>query len=436
MRRELSPQQTAGLLRQIGRSLPHSAAWRALPRIERERIRGATEQIAALLGQGEDSGDPYALALEDAPLPVDPTVSEINRRKGDQRIQSGLVGSTTQAAAPQGGATNANQAAFNAEAAMAGTRAAGNLIREVNFTAFVAELVQGVFKAIVQSSMDQMKAYAELVQSVVGSTNEFRDQNVDDSQAADHLQSRYPNIFQVSVGGDGQRKVTPRKQDFDSGELPSFAELGFGEPLTSLDQEFVDEKLIPAAKQDLSSSRQRMLATMVLMGINRIIVTDGRINAKVRFDFTAKDSVQRKAMAMDYANLGTTVVETEGGTTTNDAVPPDAEGKGGLAKSITTGAYAYVEKPEIKLTGMSQTTSQGELQSQAMMMGEVAINFRSETFPLEKMVDSGQMNRLQDLQAGRGTPPPLGPGQPPGSAALPAAAAPPSGTPNAAPAGA
>jgi hypothetical protein len=38
-----------------------------------------------------------------------------------------------------------------------------------------------------------------------------------------------------------------------------------------------------APLREKSSSRQQLLATMVLMGINRIVVTDGRISAKVTF---------------------------------------------------------------------------------------------------------------------------------------------------------
>ena len=42
---------------------------------------------------------------------------------------------------------------------------------------------------------------------------------------------------------------------------------------------------------------------MVLMGINRIVVTDGKIQAKIMYDFQARDNTrrQRSAAAMDYA---------------------------------------------------------------------------------------------------------------------------------------
>ncbi len=34
-----------------------------------------------------------------------------------------------------------------------------------------------------------------------------------------------------------------------------------------------------------------MLATLVMLGINRIVVTDGKISAKVMYDFQARDNM-------------------------------------------------------------------------------------------------------------------------------------------------
>ena len=47
----------------------------------------------------------------------------------------------------------------------------------------------------------------------------------------------------------------------------------------------------------MARSRQQMLSSMVILGINRIVVTDGLINAKVVFDFRASDEMMRDANA-------------------------------------------------------------------------------------------------------------------------------------------
>ena len=41
-------------------------------------------------------------------------------------------------------------------------------------------------------------------------------------------------------------------------------------------------------------------ATMVMMGINRIVVTDGKIQAKVMFDFQARDNRRYQASATQF----------------------------------------------------------------------------------------------------------------------------------------
>ena len=40
--------------------------------------------------------------------------------------------------------------------------------------------------------------------------------------------------------------------------------------MSSLDNENVEAQLMPAARQRIAKERQRLLATMVMMGINRL----------------------------------------------------------------------------------------------------------------------------------------------------------------------
>jgi len=72
---------------------------------------------------------------------------------------------------------------------------------------------------------------------VAKSLDEFVEQNISDNEARDLLVDRLPNFFRTPVKAKRQRVR-------------------------------------------LASSRQQLLATMVLMGINRIVVTKGRISAK------------------------------------------------------------------------------------------------------------------------------------------------------------
>src|SRR5205823_14603935 len=93
---------------------------------------------------------------------------------------------------------------FKAVAAREGAEVAGALLQKVNFPTFVASLIQGVFHAIVQASIEQMEAYGKLVASVAKSLNDFRDENVSDNQGRDHLVEQFPDLFKLGTadGGD------------------------------------------------------------------------------------------------------------------------------------------------------------------------------------------------------------------------------------------
>ena len=97
-------------------------------------------------------------------------------------------------------------------------------IEPVDFPAFVGTLIKGVFQAIVDASIQQMEAYAELVTDVTQSLDAFVKDN------------------------------------------------------TSTD------------RGHLTRAHRQLLSTMVLMGINRIVVTDGEINAPVQFQVMAEQT--------------------------------------------------------------------------------------------------------------------------------------------------
>jgi len=299
----------------------------------------------------------------------------------------------------------------------AGVTQAARMVKEINFPQFVASLIDGTFKAIVTSSIEQMKAYAEMVKSVSASLNDFKDKNTTDEEAQSSLVSRYPQLMQMQIV-DGVQKAVPRDDAFDA-EMPDFGkDLGMGENITSLDQETIDQKLVPAARDDLARGRQQLLATTILMGINRIIVTDGKINARIRFKFDAVEKKTTTATARDLAKMGDTVA-TQGTTTESGA------STGGFFYRSTGDDYQYnsstqtVTTPNIQVTSEIESNTDGTIKAGGEMFGEVSINFRSETFPLEKMVNTDQMMQLQTAQQGfRGTPGPV-----PGAAAPPAASA-------------
>ena len=85
-------------------------------------------------------------------------------------------------------------ASNTAAVARAMAEAEGATVRDVDFPAFVADLVHGVFEAIVDASIQQMEAYAEMVAGVAKTADRFREENVsaDDARSAFRPMAAFP----------------------------------------------------------------------------------------------------------------------------------------------------------------------------------------------------------------------------------------------------
>jgi hypothetical protein len=106
----------------------------------------------------------------------------------------------------------------------------------VDLPRFVSQLIAGVFQAAVDASIEQLEAYAALVNDVAKSVDAFGKDHVSAQRAEDRLIAKYGALLAPS------------------------------RPARTL-------------RGGLARQRQQLVATMVLMGINRIVVTDGKINA-------------------------------------------------------------------------------------------------------------------------------------------------------------
>ena len=305
---------------------------------------------------------------------------------------------------------------FKAQASREGARVAGVLLREVSFPQFVSGLITGVFDSIVDSSIKQMEAYGSMVASVAKSLNQFRDENVTANQGRDYLVEQHPETFMLDIDtGDafsegGGPRIRLRDGVDERTALEKVNRMPMeGGPMKSLDleDEQVEQRLVQAARTQLATSRQQLLATMVLMGINRIVVTDGRISAKVMYDFRAKEKFKRTATDFDYENFGTKTTsegeyesQREGPTRTYSSEGSgkdrevDYERRGG--SYYATGKYKSTSEPAVQLTSATAEATEAALQTRASLAGNVEVNFKSETFPLEKMADSFQIGQIQN----------------------------------------
>ena len=280
---------------------------------------------------------------------------------------------------------------------------AGALSDEIDFPAFVAGLIHGTFDAIVDASIRQMEAYSDLVSAVAKSVEQFTEDNVTLNQARDWLVQQYPQDLVLDLSGPP--KVLPKPAQGEDADQPRSPEWlkEFqldGEELTP---DLIEEQLVPKARSHVGQGRQQMLATMVLLGLNRVVVRDGSVSARLRFRASAADTAK-----VEYA------------------VSDDPQGGTGWGSRGSSG-YAL---PSTKVSTVGVNV-QSDSDLKAELFGEVKINFASETLPLDRFADEAKRTLLERrAKSGQPSAATAKAAPAPASAPLPpAAAAPPAATP-------
>jgi hypothetical protein len=301
------------------------------------------------------------------------------------------------APAPVGGATPAPTDGSSAGGgASTPTGRAGEVARAtlnaIDFPSFIASLIQGTFKAIVDASIQQMQAYAELLQNVAKTVDQFMNDNVSDGQVKDYLSTEHPDVFTTDTSS-GAPVLKVNQNGNAAPQLPSFLQdLGFNAP-QDISNDDVDNVIVPSAKRSLAEQRQQTLSTMVLMGINRVVVDDGEILAKLMFHIDASETT-----ALKFDQTKTTV--------------------GNMAQTAGNSQFTA----QGLMVNTTSLNAQSDINVRADLTGQVSVKFRSETFPLERFADSAA---IQLINQNAKVPPPA-----PAPAVAPAAAAAPAATPS------
>lgn len=249
-------------------------------------------------------------------------------------------------------------------------------LNAIDFPQFVSSLIQGTFQAIVESHIQQMEAYATLLKNVAQTVDRFMVDNISNGMARDFLADQFDGFISRDTSS-GQPRLRINKDSVPEGEMPSFfKDLGLSSP-DDLDEDTVEQNVVPAARKYLAQQRQQTLATMVMLGINRVLVEDGEISAKLQFHIDASESTKIK------------FDETK--TTTGTM--------SGRAGRNPFSANAV-------LVNTSSLNAQSDINVRADLTGQVKVKFKSDAFPLERFADSAAIQLIN--QNARVPAPPAG----------------------------
>ena len=88
---------------------------------------------------------------------------------------------------------------FRAGGVREGVDQFGALVKKVDFPKFVGGLIQNVFKAIVDATIQQMEAYADLLANVAKTVDQFAQDNITSNNARDWLANKYPEGMKLET---------------------------------------------------------------------------------------------------------------------------------------------------------------------------------------------------------------------------------------------
>jgi hypothetical protein len=318
-------------------------------------------EAARALDRPRDPASPgarAARALDQNQLDKD--TSQIRQRAG---ANEGQVGKDFQAGAVKQGASTFEQ---------------GVKSTTVDFVKFVSGLIEGVFTSIVNSSIKQMMAFATYLENVVKSVEEFTAQNVTPNQARDALVNKYPNALQLN-GLETGTPTVGMKDDVDEKLQPNFKQ-DFGVD-ASLDDEGGEEAIVQGMRLQMGRQRQHLLSQILLMGVNRIVVTEGEIKASVLFSVDATDTANRTNTASMH----------------DEQTHNDSSNSGSFwGTDSSTNVNARVSTVDASDTDTS--SAKAELHSK--LSGSVTVKFKSDVFPLERFSTDDQKAAVQGKSGG------------------------------------
>lgn len=274
----------------------------------------------------------------------------------------------------------------------------GAIMNAVSFPRFVNELITGVFKAMNDSNQQQLTAFVELIRNVAQTTEGFADANVGVSGARSWLAEHFPGSYQIDgsdevdmateLEGLDPAEARARRQEIQAeqdentrlvlrsgGQPPTEAALRAalgapeGTPLNPGDP----EALVPLARQVLARNRQQLLATMVQMGLQRIVIESGKVNAAMKLHVDASSAAENdRGSQFDMRNT--------------------TEGSVG-AKFGPWGAEAKIQNT-IGYVSTDRTSTTERLNASVDLDSGVELYFRTDYVPLSRLAGGGDVERI------------------------------------------
>jgi hypothetical protein len=281
----------------------------------------------------------------------------------DERDQTAKLARAAARTAPTAAAQEFGDAARSAG------RTFQDIRQAIDFPTYVQSLITGVFQAITSSNLQQLTAIGDMLDAVSRTEDEFTSENIRDGDVIAWAVGKFPFL---SRGEDGLQVADGVDIAEKTSEIAAQLRVPESE-VSGLDDSDLLGTLGPLIRRRIGRERQQMLATLVQMGLQRVVVDEGRLHASMDMRVDT-----RSALAQQRARREETDVDV------------------GVAGQVGMGMWGASAHTNVGYNQIQSehATSREEIDTRAGLRSSVDLAFRTDQIPLDRMASRSQRARL------------------------------------------
>lgn len=247
-------------------------------------------------------------------------------------------------------------------------------VRKLGFAEFTTDLITDTADALVASTIKQLKSFSELIKELASGLTAFQEKNAGPQAVNQFLLLQFPNA-------DGTATAIVAEGEYGLALFNAIVDVlgpiaGLAAPEEDSTETFTEDNVaaIQAAARSLLMDRAEQafeqLENLVRIGYARVIFSNGHILTRLKFNVTASESeaTQSSRRTTSSRSFGG---GASGGLFGLPFLGVARLGLGGRTSKITVESVNTQAFEAINLN--------------ANILGEVRVDFRTETFDLEKL---------------------------------------------------
>lgn len=260
--------------------------------------------------------------------------------------------------------------------------AARDTLEGIAFPRFVTELVNGVFKGLIDANAQQIQSYVDMISGVTAATAGSSGAT-GAAQARLWLVQQFPEAYELGASQDDWGEENPEGATVirlrEGREAPSREDVAAlleleGEEAEGFDTEEPEEGLLARVRAYLSRKRQKVIASLLTLGMNRLVIDHGKIKAGMDFSIDAHSAAEENRARRFEMRHSSTVGGSVG------------FGPWSVNASMTN---------SIGMVNTSQSHRSEEMNQQVNMNADIELHFHSDYMPLNQLAAADSVQRIR-----------------------------------------